>query len=180
MLRFRRVREGDVAAVHRLHADPATNVYNPYGASATMEASRCLLREWLDHWFRYGFGYELAFAGDRLAGIGGARWDDWDGSAVQNLYWRLLPEFQGRGLSAVIAAHGREMASRQPGRPLVIARMLPSNIASIHVARKVGLRRRADLDAEFDGVEWVVYADRPALRRRRREDEFMTSAPIFN
>jgi RimJ/RimL family protein N-acetyltransferase len=149
-------------AVHRLHADPATNVHNPYGASASVEASSRLLNEWLDDWYWFGYGYELAFADDRLAGISGARWDDWEGAAVQNLYWRLLPEFQGRGLSVIAAARARAAASRQQGRPLIVARMLPGNIASAHVAEKVGLRRRTDLDAQLDGFRWVVYADRPA------------------
>ena len=162
VLRFRRLRSGDVMAVHRLHADPSTNVYNPYGASASIEASKRLLDEWLDDWYRFGFGYELAFARDRLAGIGGARWDDWEGIAVQNLYWRLLPEFQGRGLSAFAAARAREVATRQHGHALIVARMLPGNIASAHVAERVGLRRRSDLDARLDGFMWVVYADRPA------------------
>ena len=149
-------------AVHHLHADPSTNVHNPYGASASIEASKRLLNEWLDDWYRFGFGYELAFAGDRLAGIGGARWDDWEGAAVQNLYWLLLPEFQGRGLSALAAARAREVAARQQGHPLIVARMLPGNIASAHVAERVGLWRRSDLDAQLDGFMWVVYADRPA------------------
>ena len=137
-------------------------MHNPYGPAASLEESKHLLEEWLDDWHRFGCGYELAFLGDRLAGIGGARWDEWKGSAVQNLYWRLLPEFQGRGLSAVAASRARHAASRQQGRPLVVARMLPANLASAHVAMKVGLRRRPDLDARLDGFLWVLYADRPA------------------
>lgn len=167
MLRFRQLNPGDLLSVHRLHADPATNVHNPYGASKSLEASERLLNEWLDDWYRFGCGYELAFAGAQLAGIGGTRWDEWCGTPVQNLYWRLLPEFQGRGLSAIAAARAREVAERQPGRPLIVARMVPENAASARVAQKVGLRRREDLDADFDGFRWVVYADRPVAAAAR-------------
>lgn len=157
-LRFRPLRLGDLGAVHVLHSDPLTNLHNPYGASPDEAASQAMLADWLEHWGKHGFGYELAFSEDRLAGIEGARRDIWRGSAVLNLYWRLLPSFQGAGLSGVMARRALSVAKQAKTEELIVARMQPENTASAHVAQRLGLHRREDLDDVHDGFHWVVYA----------------------
>ncbi|WP_166783921.1 hypothetical protein [Cryobacterium sp. Hz9] len=52
-----------------------TNAHNPLGASPDLRASEEMLKSWLQHRMDHGFGYELAFEGNRLAGICGARRD---------------------------------------------------------------------------------------------------------
>lgn len=164
---FRPLDGDDLTLIHRLHSDPTTNVHNPYGASRDEAASRAMLREWLDHWRRYGFGYELAFAHHELAGIEGARRDLWRGTPVLNLYWRLLPSSQGRGLSSVLAQRALHVAKQARTGELIIARMLPANTASMHVAERLGLNRRPDLDGVHDDAEWIIYADSPQIRPTR-------------
>jgi RimJ/RimL family protein N-acetyltransferase len=162
VLTFRPLRQDDVDSVHRLHGDPATNTYNPYGASIDLQESAAMTARWVQHWERYGFGYELAFHGEALAGIAGARTDTWKGQAVLNLYWRLLPEFQGLGLSNVLAERALQISAAGGASRLRVARMLPDNVASVRVAASAGLVRRVDLDGELDGSHWILFADRPA------------------
>jgi RimJ/RimL family protein N-acetyltransferase len=46
----------DLAAVHEVHGDPATNRYNPSGPTS-LDQSRQQLTDWIAHWERHGFGY---------------------------------------------------------------------------------------------------------------------------
>lgn len=154
---FRPLVPGDVDAIHRLHGDPSTNLHNPSGANADLAASQAMLDEWVASAARDGIGYELAFVDGEPIGICGARLDVWRDRAVVNLYWRLLPEQQGRGLAASLATHALEVARRRRGEPIV-ARMLPGNAASRAVAERLGLERRPDLDGEHAGVAWIVLA----------------------
>jgi [ribosomal protein S5]-alanine N-acetyltransferase len=165
-LAFRPLTMDDVVTVHQLHGDPATNAYNPYGASPDEAASRRMLQAWVRHWDDHGYGYELVFDGPRLAGIAGAREDEWRGMPVSNLYWRLLPEFQGRGLSGVLARRALQTATSVHDGRLIVARMLPANSASVHVAENLGLHRRPDLDGAMDGTDWILYADRAGIDGR--------------
>ncbi|MFE1664344.1 GNAT family N-acetyltransferase [Microbacterium sp. P02] len=158
---FQRLSDDDLDAVHRLHGDPATNVHNPYGASPDEAASAATLADWVEHWRRRGYGYELAFARDELAGIEGGRRDVWRGMPVVNLYWRLLPSFQGTGLSVALAQRALQLATSAETTDLIVARMLPANVASMRVAQRLGLHRRPDLDDVHDGFAWVIYAHRP-------------------
>lgn len=159
LLRFRPLRAGDADYVHELHGDPATNTDNPLGASPDLAASKELLNGWLQHWQLNGFGYELAFDSDRLAGICGARRDIWAGRDVLNLYWRLLPEHWGKGLAISLGQRALAMADTAPNDgALVVARMLPTNVGSRRTAESLGLHRRSDLGGEANGANWIVFA----------------------
>jgi [ribosomal protein S5]-alanine N-acetyltransferase len=160
-LTFRRLNPDDLGPIHLLHSDPATNAHNPYGASPNEAASAAMLAAWVSHWEEHGFGYELAFVGDELAGIAGAREDEWLGVPVANLYWRLLPAFQGKGLSGALAQRAVQIAKFADTGRVVVARMLPGNHASARVAENLGLMRRRDLDGSKDGAAWIIYAHGP-------------------
>jgi RimJ/RimL family protein N-acetyltransferase len=158
VLSFRRIVEDDLAIAHRLHSDPATNLHNPYGADPDLETTRERLAEWLRHWEEYGFGYELIDDGTGIVGICGVRRDVWQGLHVLNLYWRLLPEVWGRGYATPAGARALELARSVRHRELIVARLVDGNAASARIAEKLGMQRRADLDASADGADWVIYA----------------------
>lgn len=162
MFTYRPVDADDVEAIDALHGDPATNEHNPCGASPDRGASAAMLAGWLEHWQRHGFGYELAFVRGRLAGIEGARLDVWRGSPVVNLYWRLMPSFQGRGLSAALAQRALQVATQADAGDMIVARMRPENTGSVRVATSLGLHRRADLDDAVDGAKWIIFSNLPA------------------
>lgn len=157
---FRPLSSGDAFLVHELHGDPLTNTHNPVGASPNPRASGELLESWLQHQADHGFGYELAFDDDRLVGICGARRDRWREIPVINLYWRLLPAYWGRGLAGNLGQRALDIArSASPlDDELIVARMLPANVASAHVAEALGLTRRDELDGDANGAHWIVYA----------------------
>ena len=91
-----------------------------------------------------------------IAVVGG--WGD-----VLNLYWRLLPDFQGRGLAVELGRRALETARSIDSERPVVARMLADNVASSKVAARLGMVRRPDLDATVDGAHWILYSDeRPA------------------
>lgn len=146
--------------MHELHSDPLTNANNPFGASPDFRASEEMLASWLQHWKNHCFGYELAFEGNRLAGICGARRDLWRDMPVINLYWRLLPDYWGKGLAGDLGRHALDVAySATPvANELIVARMQPENVASVRVAEKLGLIRRCDLDGDESGAHWILYA----------------------
>lgn len=159
---FRALASGDAALVHELHSDPMTNAHNPFGASPDLNASAEMLETWLQHQMDHGFGYELAFEGTQLSGICGARRDLWRDMPVINLYWRLLPDYWGKGLAGNLGQHALDIAHSvtHPADELIVARMLPGNVASVRVAEKLGLTRRSDLDGEAYGAHWILYATR--------------------
>lgn len=162
-LTFRALLPSDVEAVHRLHSDPTTNQHNPCGSSSTLAATGATLGEWLEHRRRHGYGHELAFVGDQLAGIGGARSDVWLGDPVVNLHWRLMPAFHGLGLAGSIGRRALQIAEAAQTGHLIVARMRPQNEASARVAVNLGLHRRADLDGTHDDVEWIIHASSAAI-----------------
>ena len=157
-LSFRRITPGDLAILHTLHSDPATNLHNPYGADPDLETTRERLDEYVRHWDEYGFGYELIDDGSGVIGICGVRRDVWQGLHVLNLYWRLLPEVWGRGYATSAGAHALEMAQAARHRERVVARMVAGNAASARIAEKLGMARAPELDATVDGADWVIYA----------------------
>lgn len=157
---FRALSSWDGTLVHELHGDPMTNAHNPLGASLDPGASEEMLASWLQHRADHGFGYELAFEENRLVGICGARRDLWRDMPVINLYWRLLPDYWGKGLSGDLGRHALSIARSVTHvvDELIVARMLPGNAGSVRVAEKLGLTRRSDLDGEACGVHWILYA----------------------
>ena len=158
MLSFRRLTASDLQVAHLLHGDPETNQHNPYGPDPDLATTQIRLDEWLRHWDEYGFGYEFIEEDGAVIGICGVRRDVWQGLHVLNLYWRLLPEVWGRGYATIAGQHALEMARAARHREPVVARMLAGNSASARVAEKLGMTRREDLDASFDGADWILYA----------------------
>lgn len=157
---FRTLKTGDAPLVHELHGDSLTNEHTPPDGTPDHRASSAMLETWLRHQTEHGFGCELAFHDKRLAGICGARRDLWQGRQVINLYWRLHPDYRGKGLAGILGLHALEIArsDARPAGDLIVARIRPDNTRSIRVAEKLGLTRRSDLESEMYGVHWILFA----------------------
>ena len=159
-LGVRRPALADLDAVFRIHSDPRTNTHNPTGPDRGRDASRERLREWIEHWERYGFGYwvveTLAPAGG-VVGFTGVRHSTWLGEQVLNLYYRYAPQVWGQGYAAEGARHAVSWArTRFPAIP-VHAYTTVGNVASQRTALAAGLVRRPDLEGEHDGIHAVVF-----------------------
>jgi RimJ/RimL family protein N-acetyltransferase len=95
-----------------------------------------------------------------FAGVGGCAVS---GGMVWNLYYRLQPDMQGRGLATELAEAGRDAAlTVRPDLPIT-ALLLEHNLASKAVAEKLGLRlawRGPDAGNPSPDAIRLVYADR--------------------
>jgi len=153
------VRMSDLPEVHRLHADPAVWQHQPSGRHTSLAQTRDMLELFVGGWSD-GLGYWTARLRDTGAyvGIGGCRLR---AGIAWNLYYRVDPSYQGRGLATQIARAGMAAAAGVASGLPVTAYLLEHNLASHAVVRKLGLTlawRGPDAD-EAAGVR-LVYADR--------------------
>jgi RimJ/RimL family protein N-acetyltransferase len=155
-LLLRRPTTADLAAHHRIHADPRTWTHRPELRLTGVEQSERQLVHWLDHWERHGYGYWSVERAGRVVGFGGLmllpQWRAPDDAV--NLYYRFEPESWGNGYATETARAALDLAARELPGLLVVARIRPTNLVSTRVAERAGMTRRPDLD---DG-EFLVYA----------------------
>lgn len=147
---LRRIQVIDGPAVFRVHGDPATNLYNPYGPHADLATSEVMLREYFDHWEVYGFGIWAVTRAqeEEVIGFGGVEHQIWRARDVLNLYYRFTPGAWGQGYASEMARTAVTLARTYlPAWP-VIARVRAKNTPSIRTAERAGLVRRPDLDTE--------------------------------
>lgn len=148
---LRRVRVMDGPAIFRVHGDPATNLYNPYGPHADLATSEVMLREYLDHWDAYGFGIWAVTrvrGAEEVIGFGGVEHQVWRERDVLNLYYRFTPGAWGHGYGTELARTAVTLARTYFPTWPVVARIRAKNIPSIRTAERAGLVRRPDLDTE--------------------------------
>lgn len=110
------------------------------------------LANFVEAWAEGGLGYWTLRLDRQIVGFGGVRPKSWNGRDCWNLYYRLYPAYQGRGLATELAqAAVSAAAERRPAWP-VLVETRPGNAAAIAVAERAGLLRRPDLD----GDGWAV------------------------
>jgi ribosomal-protein-alanine N-acetyltransferase len=162
-----RLRLADGAAMFAIHGDPATNLFNPHGPHPDLATSEEMLRECLQHWETYGFGYwAVTFPqSENIIGFGGIEHRTWRERDALNLYYRFTPGVWGHGYATELAQTAVSLARKHLSQWPVIARTRAGNIASIRTAERAGLVRRADLDTEH-----IVFALGWALIDDQRKD----------
>ena len=91
------------------------------------------------HWADHGFGPWVLIDRETsaFAGRGGLAWTAVEGAAHIELPWSIEPRLHGNGLATEAASAAVEWA-RELDFDEVIALTLPTNVASQHVATKVG------------------------------------------
>lgn len=149
-----RVRAEDLEAVHEIHSDPRTNVYNPAGPTVDLESSRAMLDLWLNDWDERGLGYWAArLTGEpEVLGIGGLRHATVEGEDVLNLYYRFRPSAWGRGYAVELARAALEVGR---GLGTVVAVISDANARSRRVAERAGMH--LDRTIPYGGVPSDVY-----------------------
>ncbi len=149
----------DVAAIHRIMADPRNRVYILGGAHESVTETRVWVERFSDRWGANRIGYwtvRLRATGD-VIGVGGVdrRPDFW------NLYYLLDGAHWGCGYATELAvAAQRTAAAIDPDLPLA-AWIHAHNVASQRVALRVGLRDYGLLEPEhWKGEPMHYWADR--------------------
>lgn len=157
-LLLRRLAPEHREAALRIHLDPRTNLHNP--SSPSPEKSETLIRDFLAHWDREGFGYwavaERAHP-ETVIGFTGLQRAAVNDRDILNLYYRYDPAVWGRGYAkegAVEAVRrGRELLPELP----VVARTTASNLVSQRTAQAAGLERTPGLDRMYAGLPEVYF-----------------------
>ena len=149
-LTLRRLQPTDGPAMFRVHGDPQTNQYNPAGPHPDLATSEEMLRECLQHWDTFGFGYWAVTLAQQesVLGFGGVERQRWQGQEVLNLYYRFTPSAWGQGYATELAQTAVTLAREHLPKFPVIARTRAKNLASQRVAQRAGLVRRPDLESE--------------------------------
>ena len=158
-LLLREFSEGDAAVFHALNSDPEVMRYTGEAPSRNMEEARRRLREYPDH-REHGYGrWALVLAeGGQVIGFNGLKYLPELGET--DIGYRLFPEYWGRGLatesSLAVVRFGFEVL----GLARIIGLVLPENLASIRVLKKIGMRCSGNVDCAGARVQrWVIEAD---------------------
>lgn len=157
------VARGDLDELAALHTDPRVWTHFPSGRHPDQARTESDLTEWRADWQRAGIGYWTARGRDdgAFVGVGGVRRRP---AGVLNLYYRIVPEQQGRGYASELARAALDAAGRiVPGVP-VTAFLLEHNTGSKATAERLGLTpvwRGPDAGNPDPEAVRLVYADRP-------------------
>lgn len=141
-LRLARPVPADVQAHFEIHGDPRTNRFNPAGPCASLGESATAVREWIEHWQRWGYGYWAVSArtGGPVIGFGGIVQRDYGEGGVLNLYYRFRPEAWGLGYAQEMAAAAIRLAGELELAEPIVAVINEENGPSVRTAERVGLR----------------------------------------
>jgi [ribosomal protein S5]-alanine N-acetyltransferase len=157
-LSLRQPAPADAVAILEILSNPLVVQHNPSDLVTELEDVEALVRRWLGHWERFGFGNCSVFEekSGGLVGNCGLRWMTIHGDRVLNLMYRFHPSIWGKGYATEAAAAHLQWAQESLPSELVVARVRPTNLASQSVATKIGLRPDPDFDDQGeDGVDWA-------------------------
>lgn len=151
----------DVELVYSLNSNPKLWDHLPSGihtsSDQTISQISSVMKDWADH----NLGYWIAtLHDDSFVGVGGCAVR---GGVAWNIYFRLLPEQQGKGLATEIARAGLIAAKATRPELPVTATLLEHNFASKAVAEKLGLTlvwRGVDAANPDQTKVRLIYADR--------------------
>jgi [ribosomal protein S5]-alanine N-acetyltransferase len=151
----RRVVEDDVDGIFAVHGDPAVYRLDPDETHADTAYTRTWLAPILERWTIDGLGYWTVLVpaawwpegvvggvpgddGRVIAGLGGVQVRETPSERMLNVYYRLGPAVQGRGIaSAVVVAAIAAAGECIPDLDLVV-RTRPDNGQARRVAERAG------------------------------------------
>jgi RimJ/RimL family protein N-acetyltransferase len=138
----------DLSIVYTIHSDPATHKYSRFGPHKSIKESEALLKEWLNQWEKYDYGYwkiSTQVNPSRIIGFGGITNKEFSGKSYANLYYRLIPEEWGKGYATEMAQMVIDIAFNELRLTEIIAIMRPDNHPSIRVIERLGMTLRKEI-----------------------------------
>jgi RimJ/RimL family protein N-acetyltransferase len=160
-LELRAISASDVDVVYSMNSDPRVWAHFPSGVHTSRDRTTAQVARQATAWERDGLGYWTARTHDAsFVGVGGCTIKD---DVAWNIYYRFVPEAQGKGLASELVRAALSAAySMRPELP-VAALLLEHNRASKAVAERAGLNliwRGQDLGNPSSDAIRLVYADR--------------------
>ena len=139
-LELRRLRAGDLDALHEMYSDASTMRYIGAGRPATREQSAEALLAAITQYEQYGFGLLATIHSETQELIGRCGYKLWqiEGKDCLEIGWMIHPAHTGNGYATEAGIGLREHAFHVLGWDEVISVIQPGNLASIRVAQKVG------------------------------------------
>ncbi|WP_186577941.1 GNAT family N-acetyltransferase [Aquibacillus kalidii] len=155
-LLLRRPRQEDAPSVFQIESDPRTNQFRPAGPMKNIGEATENINAWQAEWDTYGFSYWIVTLPNNptVIGIGGIRCIRWKERYILNLYYRFSPTVWGNEYASELAKFAVDLGSNHLSNFPIVARIRSSNVPSLKVVEKSGLKRRHDLDTS----EHLVYA----------------------
>jgi RimJ/RimL family protein N-acetyltransferase len=149
----------DLDALAVLYADPDIRRYFPEGTLTREETKEEI--EWIIdvYYGQYGYGLWATIYKETGAFIGRCGLIPWkhdEGLEVEVAYLLDKP-YWGRGLASEAALAIRDYGFEQLGLPRLICMMYPDNVASVNIAKKMGMTLDRE-EHEPDGRLYWVYS----------------------
>lgn len=153
-LRLRELREQDLDAFARIHADPEVMRFLG-GAPLSREDTWRKMAMLVGHWHLRGFGFwavESLESGEVVGRVGFHQPEGWPDF---ELGWTIGRQHWGKGYATEAARHALDHGFRELDRKHIISLIHPDNERSIAVAKRLG----ETLEGEFEhgGAMLSVY-----------------------
>lgn len=146
---YRRPQPSDVQRLFAIFGDPQTNLFNPAGPMASLEAAQHLLNHWLQQWATEGYGWwaiARTETPDHIMGFGGVAPLNYLTERRINLGYRFAVQAWGQGYATELGRDALKLAFETLGLPEVFGLVRPDHAASIRVLEKLGLQPFGTLD----------------------------------
>jgi ribosomal-protein-alanine N-acetyltransferase len=151
----------EVDAVFRVCGDPRTTLFIPEGLHKTRSETQAVLKRWLTHWDRYGFGVwalSLVTSPETLVGVGGLRYADYYGPHERlNLGFQFSADAWGQGLATELAITAVRFGFETLNLDTIWATVREHNQASRRVLEKAGLEQADVLDEVPGAAPGMIY-----------------------
>jgi len=155
-LLFRPLMLSDLDELAALYADP--EVMRFLGGTHSKEEVRHILNRYIREYEIYGHSFlaTIQKSDKRFIGQCGLLTQEVDGQPEVELGYVLAPQYWQRGLALEGTQALKDYGLQQLGFPRLISLILPENVASIHIAEKIGMQYERDVDQW--GQDFRLYA----------------------
>ncbi len=149
----------DLDVLAPLYADPDIRRYFPEGTQTREQTKEEI--EWIidGQYGKYGYGLWATIykeTGEFIGRCGLIPWTT-DGVLEVEVAYLLAKPFWGRGLGTEAALAIRDYGFQTLGLPRLICMMYPDNVASVNIARRMGMTLDRE-EKEPDGRVYWVYS----------------------
>ena len=152
----------DEDALAAIFADPEVMRWIGAGGARTRQDAREAIGRQLEEYAARGYGEWatiLRDSGELIGMCGLIRWPDLDGVEEIEVAYLLARHAWRRGLGTEAASAIRDWGLRELGRERLVSLVYHDNVASMNVARKIGMSWEKDVP--FKGATLALFSLRP-------------------